>query len=122
MKNTPALRKWVQANLYQRGWNQVELAEATRITGATWSRFFSRKYKHLAPTTVTALCRVFGVSEIALFQIAQGIPHDPEINSVSAWLRDQSDTTRKAILRTATRHGWQSESNHFGKPLQINAR
>jgi transcriptional regulator with XRE-family HTH domain len=123
MKATPQLRAWVTSRMKEAGMNASALAEETKVTHATWSRFLNRKHRNLSPASVAALCRLFHVSELDLYRIAHGIPiPTPEIQAFTDWLESQPAPTLAAVLRAATRHGWQSPSNQPRKPLQGNGR
>jgi DNA-binding Xre family transcriptional regulator len=121
MKATPALRKWFEERMDERGWSPAMLAQSTGVSHATWSRFIHNRQRDLNPATVKALCVAFGVTEFDLFHITHRIESDPAVQSLADWLRANPDA-RQTVFRAATRQGWQSPSNQPGKSLKINTR
>jgi DNA-binding Xre family transcriptional regulator len=115
MKASNSLRRWVKSQMKDRGWNQLDLSNATGMNPSTWSRFFSGAYEHLRGETVDALCQIFEVPEADLYRISVNKkPMSPDVVELAEWLERQDSSTRKKIYRSAERQGWQSKCNQAG--------
>jgi transcriptional regulator with XRE-family HTH domain len=121
LENTEQLQLWINHKVEtQFGGNLTAFAEKTKVSRQTWMNILNRKYSSLRQQAVADLCRLFDVTEIDLYLIAQSIEKPPGIvkeNSPSYefqdeaarladYIRNASKEDREFILGAAERSGF----------------
>lgn len=114
MKATPALRKWFDRQLKDRGLDRQTFSELSGVSHATWSRFMHGHQYGLSAESVEAMCKMFKVSELEIYQISNGRkPLSPDVEDLAKWLNKQPKEIQNKIFRSAKRQNWQSKSNQI---------